>query len=111
VSFNSCSIARVAPIASSSRRPLAHHLLRGLGVVPQRRILDARVQFVEPPKRAVPVEEPAKEVERGLYLVDMGLRFGAHWKSLLERHPGEGRDLRTKIRALHAEMPSGMTIR
>ena len=57
---------------------LAHHLLRGLGIVPQRRVLDARVELVEPAQRAVPVEEAAQQRERVVDLVDMGLRFGAH---------------------------------
>ena len=57
---------------------LAHHLLRRLGIVPQRRVLDPGVELVEPLQRAVPVEEPAQEVEGGIDLVDGGLRFGAH---------------------------------
>ena len=57
---------------------LAHHVLRGLGIVPQRLVLDARVQLVEPAQRAVPVEEPAQQRERVVDRVDMGLRFGAH---------------------------------
>jgi len=57
---------------------LAHHLLRRLGVIPQRRVLDLRVELVEPPQRAVPIEEAAKQRECGIDLVDMGLRFGAH---------------------------------
>jgi hypothetical protein len=57
---------------------LAHHLLRRLRVIPQRRILDLVVQFAQPPVRLVPVEEPAKQSGRGIDLVDMGLRFGAH---------------------------------
>ena len=57
---------------------LAHDLLRRLGIVPQRRVLDPGVELVEPAQRAVPVEEPAQQRGRGLDLVDMGLRFGAH---------------------------------
>ena len=57
---------------------LAHHFLRRLGIVPQRRLLDLGVELLEPPLRPVPVEEPAQQRGRGLDLVDMGLRFGAH---------------------------------
>ncbi len=59
---------------------LAHHVLRGLGIVPQRLVLDARVEFVEPAERAVPIEEAAQQRERVVDLFDMGLRFGAHGK-------------------------------
>jgi hypothetical protein len=38
---------------------LPHHLLRGLGIVPQVRVLDPGVELVEAPERSVPVEEPA----------------------------------------------------
>jgi hypothetical protein len=60
---------------------LAHHLLRGLGVVPQRLVLDPCVEFVEPAQRAVPIEEAAEQRQRVLDAVDMGLRFGAHGRS------------------------------
>src|SRR3546814_886482 len=56
----------------------AHDLLRRLGVVPKRRVLDLRIEFVEPPHRAVPVEKAAQQRQRGANLVDMILRFGAH---------------------------------
>ena len=56
----------------------AHNLLRRLGIVPQRRILDHGVELVEPLERAVPVEEAPQQCGRGVDLVDMGLRFGAH---------------------------------
>ena len=59
-------------------RALAHHFLCLLLVVPQRRVLDARIQLVEPAQGAVPVQEAAQKVERGLDMVDMGLGFGAH---------------------------------
>jgi hypothetical protein len=36
---------------------LAHHRLRGLGIVPERRVLDARVQFIETAEGAIPVKE------------------------------------------------------
>ncbi len=58
--------------------PLAHHLLRRFGIIPQRPFLDLGVQFLEPPMRAVPIEEPAEQRGRGIDLVDMVLRFGAH---------------------------------
>ena len=58
--------------------PLAHHVLRRLGIVPQRRVFDLCVQLLQPLLRAVPVEEPAQQRGRGVDLVDMGLRFGAH---------------------------------
>ena len=58
--------------------PLAHHFLRRLGAVPQRRVLDLGIEFVEPPHGAVPVEETPQQRQRGANLVDMILRFGAH---------------------------------
>ena len=58
--------------------PLAHHFLRRLGIVPQARLLDPGVQFLQPAQRPVPVEEAAQQRGRGIDLVDMGLRFGAH---------------------------------
>ena len=36
------------------------------------------VELLEAPHRPVPVEEPAQQRRRGMDLVDMGLRFGAH---------------------------------
>ena len=65
----------------------AHHLLRGLGVVPQRLVLHSRVEFVEPAQRAVPVEETPQQRQRLVDCVDMSLRFGAHLK-LLQRTGG-----------------------
>jgi hypothetical protein len=64
----------------------AHHVLRGLGVAPQARILDPVVELVQAPQRAVPVQEAAEQVEGGPDLVDMGLRFGAHGKLQIERN-------------------------
>ena len=61
---------------------LAHYVLRRLGIVPQRRILDLGIELVEPLQRAVPVEEAAQQRGSGIDLVDMGLRFGAHWMRL-----------------------------
>jgi hypothetical protein len=58
--------------------PLAHHLLRRLGVVPKRRVLHAVVQLVEPPQRALPVQETAHQRHRSLDTVNMILRFSAH---------------------------------
>lgn len=60
---------------------LAHYLLRLFLVVPQARIFDARVQLIEPAQRAVPIEEAAQQVQRGIDTVTIGLRFGAHEKS------------------------------
>jgi len=56
----------------------AHDLLRRPGIIPQCRILDLGIELVEPPHRAVPVEETAQQRQRGANLVDMILRFGAH---------------------------------
>jgi hypothetical protein len=56
----------------------AHDILRGLGIVPQRRVLDLRVELVEAAHRTVPVEEPAKQRQRRVDRIDMVLRFGAH---------------------------------
>ncbi len=56
----------------------AHYRLRGLRVIPQRRILDARIQLVKAAQRAVPVKKAAHQRERFVNAVDMGLRFGAH---------------------------------
>ena len=50
--------------------PLAHHHLRRPGVVPQFRVLDLRVKLAQSLQRAVPVEEPAQEIEGGPDLVD-----------------------------------------
>ena len=61
--------------------PLPHNRLRRLGVVPQSLILNARVEFIEPTQRAVPVEEPAEQRERVLDRVDMSLRFSAHGRT------------------------------
>src|SRR3546814_10517686 len=44
--------------------PLAHHLLSGLWIVPQLGVFHTGVQLVEPPKRAVPVEEAAHQRDR-----------------------------------------------
>ena len=68
------------PIARFEPAPLAHHFLGLLGIVPQRRVLDARVELVEPAQRAVPVERAAHQRQRGLDPVDMGLPFGTHGK-------------------------------
>jgi hypothetical protein len=70
--------ARAASSASAVPATLAHHLLRGFGIVPERLVLDTRVQLVEPAKCAVPIEEPAQQSQRVVDAVDMGLRFGAH---------------------------------
>jgi hypothetical protein len=56
----------------------AHHLLRRARIVPQRRVFDLGIEFVEPPHRAVPIEETPQQRQRGANLVDMILRFGAH---------------------------------
>src|SRR4051794_30828861 len=58
--------------------PLAHEVLRRLRIVPQRRVFDLCVQLLQSLVGAVPVEEPAQQRGRGVDLVDMGLRFGAH---------------------------------
>ena len=60
---------------------LAHHFLRRLGIVPQRRVLDLGVELLQPALGAVPVEEPAQQRGRGVDLVDIGLRFGAHGRA------------------------------
>ena len=57
---------------------LAHHFLRRLGIVPQRRILDLVIKLRQPPVGLVPIEESAQQLGRGINLVDMSLRFGAH---------------------------------
>src|SRR3546814_662834 len=57
---------------------LAHHRLGELGIVPQRLILDARVEFIEAAERAIPIEEAAEQRQRLVDRIDMGLRFGAH---------------------------------
>jgi len=56
-----------------------------LGIVPQFGILDAIVELVEPAHRAVPIKETADQRHRGVDLVDMGLRFGAHGNSPVKR--------------------------
>ena len=57
---------------------LAHHLLRRLGIVPERRVLNLGVKLIQALQRTIPVEEPAQQRQGGIDLVDMGLRFGAH---------------------------------
>src|SRR6185369_8123385 len=65
---------------------LAHDVLRRLGIIPQGGIFYLGVQFLEPLERTIPVEEAAQKRGRGIDLVDMGLRFGAHRSnSLIER--------------------------
>src|SRR3954451_6471105 len=66
--------------------PLAfpHDFLRGLGIVPESRVFDLGVELVEPPDRAIPVDEPPEQRRRRIDLVDMSLRFGAHRKEPLE---------------------------
>jgi len=59
--------------------PLAHDVLGVLGVVPQRRVFDLGVELLEPLHRRIPIEEPAEQRQGGIDLVDMGLRFGAHF--------------------------------
>ena len=69
---------------------LAHHGFGLLGIVPQGRILDAGVELVQPPQRALPVERTADQFEGGVDAIDQGLRFCAHgwapenWVSLAE---------------------------
>ena len=58
--------------------PLAHDVLGVLGIVPQRRVLDAGVELVEAAHRAVPVERAAHQRQRRLDPVDMGLPLGTH---------------------------------
>jgi hypothetical protein len=60
---------------------LAHDSSALLGIVPQRRILDARVELVEAAHRAVPVERAPHQRQRRLDPVDMGLPLGTHAKS------------------------------
>ena len=52
--------------------------LRLLGIVPQGRVFDARVQLVEFAQRALPVERPAHQRQRGFDPIDVGLPFGTH---------------------------------
>ncbi len=69
---------------------LAHHVLRLLGIIPQAGILDLGIQLVEPLQRPVPVEETSEQRRRGIDLVDMGLRFGAHDLDLRKSNWGAG---------------------
>src|SRR5690606_21060781 len=70
---------------------LAHHFLGALGIVPQRRILDARVELVEPAHGAVPVERAPHQRQRRLDPLDVGLPFGTHARSPSEsRAPSAG---------------------
>ena len=61
---------------------LLRDCLRLLGIVPQRRILHARVEFVEAAQSALPVERLADERKRGFDPLDMGLPFGTHGEFL-----------------------------
>ena len=70
--------------------PLPHDLLRQLGIVPQGRILDARVQLVKAAQRAVPVERLAQQGKRGVDAVNILQRFGAHGWSPKTRPKREG---------------------
>ena len=58
--------------------PLAHHCFGILGVIPEIRVFDAGVKLVEPPQRAIPIEELAHQRQRRFDLFDMGLPFGTH---------------------------------
>ena len=59
----------------------AHHVLRGLGVVPERLVLDLGIELLKPLERTVPIEEPAQQRKGSIDLVGVSLRFGAHWES------------------------------
>ena len=61
--------------------PPRHDRLRGLGIVPQRLVLDLGIELLKPLERAVPVEEPAQQREGSIDLVGVSLRFGAHEES------------------------------
>ena len=80
MSDSSCSIARADRLFEPL--PLAHELLRGLGVVPQSGIFHLGVELFETLVGAVPVEEPTQQRSRGIDLIDMSLRFGAHCETL-----------------------------
>jgi hypothetical protein len=55
---------------------LAHHLLRGTGIVPEVRILDARVQLRQPPFRDIPVKDASGSAprRRGFHRPEPGFR-------------------------------------
>jgi hypothetical protein len=57
---------------------LAHQAFGLLGIVPQRRVLDTRVELVEPAHGPIPVEIPAHQRQCRLDSVDIGLAFGTH---------------------------------
>ena len=65
----------------------AHHRFGALRIVPQLRILDPRVQLVEPAQRAIPVKELAHQRQCLVDPIDMGLPLGTHASllQLLER--------------------------
>ena len=60
------------------RLPLAHELLRLRGIIPQRRVLDAGVELLEPVARGFPAEALAQQLQRFLDLAHKGLGLGAH---------------------------------
>src|SRR5438270_2006228 len=70
--------------------PFTHHVLRCLGMVPQRRILDLVIELLQALVRPVPIEEPAQQRGRGIDLVDMGLRFSAHGQALSKKASLDG---------------------
>ncbi len=57
---------------------LLRNRLSLLGIVPQCRILHARIELVEPPQRLLPVERSSHQRQCGVDPVDMGLPFGTH---------------------------------
>lgn len=52
-----------------------------LRIVPQRGILHPRVEFVEPPQCAFPIERQAHQRQRRFDPVDVSMGLGPHWSS------------------------------
>ena len=62
VSETSCSSVRTPVHLRGQLVPLAHHLLRGGGIIPELRILGARVQFGEAALGDIPVKDASSAV-------------------------------------------------
>ena len=59
----------------------AHDFLRGLGVIPKGLILNLRIQVFKPLHGTIPIKKAAQQGDGLIDLIDVGLRFSAHFNS------------------------------